>query len=190
MRIYYISISICLLSTTKTLRKSPWNNTIKLLPNAKLVRTKQRRWNPKYIAMVKEELEKLSEAKFIRPMETTEWVSLMVLALKKNGKLRVCINYKALNKGAKKDQYPLPFCEEKFGRSNGAQDVHIQRWVQGLRSSENCSKGLIEHHIHHTMGNILLHNNALWFVQCSKDISMFNEPCLWTILMPFLKIFH
>jgi hypothetical protein len=62
--------------------------------------------------MVKEELDKLLEAGFIRPVETTEWVSPVVLALKKNGKLRVCVNYKALNKVTKKDRYPLPFCEE------------------------------------------------------------------------------
>jgi hypothetical protein len=35
----------------------------------------------------------------------------VVLALKKNGKLKVCVNYKALNKVTKKDRYPLPFCE-------------------------------------------------------------------------------
>jgi len=62
--------------------------------------------------MVKEELDKLLEAGFIRPVETTAWVSPMVLALTKNGKLRVCVNYKALNKVTKKDRYPLPFCEE------------------------------------------------------------------------------
>ncbi len=48
--------------------------------------------------MVKEEFDKLLEAGFIRPMETTEWVSPMVLTLKKNDKLRVCVNYKALTK--------------------------------------------------------------------------------------------
>jgi hypothetical protein len=85
---------------------------IELLPNAKLIRTKQGRWNPKYIAMVKEELDKLLEVGFIRLVETTEWVSHLVLALKKNGKLRVCITYKALNKVTKKNRYPLPFCEE------------------------------------------------------------------------------
>ncbi len=84
---------------------------IELLPNAKPIRAKQGRWNPRYIAMVKEELNKLLEAGFIRPVETTEWVSLVVLALKKNGKLKVCVNYKALNKVTKKDRYPLPFCE-------------------------------------------------------------------------------
>jgi hypothetical protein len=62
--------------------------------------------------MVKEELNKLLEARFIRLVETTKWVSPMVLALKKNGKLRVCVNYKVLNKVTKKDQYPLPFFEE------------------------------------------------------------------------------
>jgi len=54
------------------------------------------------MVMVKEELDKLLEAGF-RLVETTEWVSPLVLTLKKNGKLRVCVNYKALNKVTKKD---------------------------------------------------------------------------------------
>ncbi len=63
---------------------------------------------------MKEALDKLLEVRFIRPMETTEWVSPVVLALKKNGKLRVCVNYKVLNKVTKKDRYPLPFCEKNL----------------------------------------------------------------------------
>jgi hypothetical protein len=85
---------------------------IELVPNAKPIKANQGRWNPKYMAMVKEELEKLFEVGFIRPVETTEWVFSVVLTLKKNGKLRVCVNYKPLNKVTKKDRYPLPFCEE------------------------------------------------------------------------------
>jgi len=87
---------------------------IELLPNAKPIKTKQGRWNPRYTTMVKEELDKLLKARFIRPVETIEWVSPMVLASKKNGKLRVCVNYKALNKVTKKDQYPLPICEKNL----------------------------------------------------------------------------
>ncbi len=83
---------------------------IELLPNAKPIRAKQGRWNPRYTAMVKEELDKLLEAGFIRAVKTTEWVSPVVLTLKKNGKLRVCVNYKA----TKKDRYPLPFCEKNL----------------------------------------------------------------------------
>jgi hypothetical protein len=85
---------------------------IELLPNDKPFETKQRRWNPKYTIMMKEELDKLLEVGFIRPVKTTEWVFPMVLALKKNDKLRVCVNYKALNKVTKKDYHPFSFCEE------------------------------------------------------------------------------
>jgi len=60
---------------------------IELLQNAKLVKIKQGRWNPIYIVKVKEELDKLLEARFIRLMKTLEWVFFMVLALKKNDKL-------------------------------------------------------------------------------------------------------
>jgi len=87
---------------------------IELLPNAKSIKAKQGRWYPRYTTMVKEELDKLLEVGFIRPVETIEWVSPVILALKKNGKLKVCVNYKALNKVTKKDQYPLPFCEESL----------------------------------------------------------------------------
>jgi len=55
---------------------------IELLPNAKLVRTKQGKWNPIYIVMVKDKFDKLLEAGFIRPMKIIEWVFHVVLALK------------------------------------------------------------------------------------------------------------
>ncbi len=44
---------------------------IELLPNAKPIKAKQGRWNPRYMAMVKEELNKLLEVGFIRLVETT-----------------------------------------------------------------------------------------------------------------------
>ena len=85
---------------------------IELVQNAKAVRQKSYRMNPKYAVVIKIELEKLLEAGFIRPVENTEWVSPISLATKKNGQLRVCVNYKKLNDVTKKDRYPIPFCDE------------------------------------------------------------------------------
>lgn len=82
---------------------------IPLFPNAKPVRTKERRMNPRLQLIVKAELEKLLEAGFIKPVEITDWVSPMVLVKKKNGKLRVCIDYRCLNKVTQKDHFPIPF---------------------------------------------------------------------------------
>jgi len=46
-------------------------HNFELLPNAKSIKTKQGRWNPRYIIMVKEELDKLLETRFIKPVETS-----------------------------------------------------------------------------------------------------------------------
>jgi hypothetical protein len=35
-----------------------------------------------------------------------------VVVLKKNGKLKICVDFRKLNKVTKKDPYPLPFCDK------------------------------------------------------------------------------
>jgi hypothetical protein len=49
---------------------------------------------------------------FIKPIEEANWLSPIVLVPKKNGKLRVCVDFKTLNVVIKKDPYPLPFTDE------------------------------------------------------------------------------
>ena len=45
-------------------------------------------------------------------MEDLEWVSPVVVTPKKNGKWRVCVDYKPLNVVTKRDHFPLPFQDE------------------------------------------------------------------------------
>lgn len=82
---------------------------IPLIPGAKPVRQKERRMNPQLQLLVKAELERLLQAGFIKPVEITDWVSPMVIVKKKNGKLRVCVDYRKLNACTQKDHFPLPF---------------------------------------------------------------------------------
>eukprot|EP00253_Pinus_taeda_P005557 PITA_05557 len=42
----------------------------------------------------------------------SEWVSPLVLVPKKNGKWRIYVDYKELNKSTKKDHFPLPFIDQ------------------------------------------------------------------------------
>ncbi len=49
--------------------------------------------NPHLQLIVNDELEKLLEASFIKSVEITDWMFSMVMVIKKNGKLRVCIDY-------------------------------------------------------------------------------------------------
>jgi hypothetical protein len=49
---------------------------------------------------------------FIQPIEETTWLSPIVVVPKKNGKLKICVDYIKLNKATKKDLYPLQFFDE------------------------------------------------------------------------------
>ena len=64
------------------------------------------------MAALKEEVDKLLSGGFIYPVETTEWVSSVVVAPKKDGKWRVCVDFKPFNAATKKDPYPLPFVDD------------------------------------------------------------------------------
>lgn len=79
--------------------------------DAKPIRQRQHRLNPKYSMMVKEELDKLLNAGFIYPVPYSEWVSPIVMVPKKNGKIRICQDYRQLNAVTKKDFFPLPFTD-------------------------------------------------------------------------------
>ena len=57
---------------------------------------------------IKEEIERLVRVGFIRPTKYVEWLSNIVHVLKKNGKLRICIDFKNINMATPKDEYPMP----------------------------------------------------------------------------------
>ena len=62
---------------------------------------------------LKAELKKMCEKKIIAPVKTpTDWVSSIVVATKKSGDLRVCINPQSLNKALKRENYQLPVLED------------------------------------------------------------------------------
>jgi hypothetical protein len=60
---------------------------------------------------VKKEVERLVEANFIRPCRYAEWISNIVPVYKKNGKMRVCIDFRDLNRATPMDGYPMPVAD-------------------------------------------------------------------------------
>ena len=84
---------------------------IKTYAGAKLVRQKLCQIYPKKIAAIKEEVEKLLSASFIYSVRLTEWVSNIMPIAKKQGTIRVCVNYRDLNKACPKENYPTPFID-------------------------------------------------------------------------------
>jgi hypothetical protein len=54
----------------------------------------------------------LLKSGFIQFVEEVTWLSPIVIVLKKDGKLKIYIDFKKLNAATKKDLYPLPFIDE------------------------------------------------------------------------------
>jgi hypothetical protein len=55
------------------------------------------------------EVQRLLDANIIREVKYLEWMANVVLVLKKNGKMRMCIDFTDLNKACRKDPFP---CQE------------------------------------------------------------------------------
>ena len=55
-----------------------------------------------------------------RVYEPTEWVNSMVTIIKPNGKLRICIDPRNLNKAIKREHYPMKTIEEIASRMPNA----------------------------------------------------------------------
>ncbi|XP_006605138.1 uncharacterized protein [Glycine max] len=70
-----------------------------------------RRFAPEIMSKIKEEIERLLRCKFIRAARYVEWLANIVPVIKKNGTLRVCIDFRDLNNATPKDEYAMPVAE-------------------------------------------------------------------------------
>ena len=63
------------------------------------------------IFKIKEEIERLIRAGFIRPTRYVEWLSNIVPVIKKNGKVKIYIDFRNLNLATPKDEHPMPVAD-------------------------------------------------------------------------------
>ena len=81
---------------------------LNIYPSSKPVRQKKRVFALERDNAIKEEVQKLTLAKFIREVYYPDWLANVVMVKKANGKWRMCVDFTDLNKACPKDSYPLP----------------------------------------------------------------------------------
>ncbi|XP_026383852.1 uncharacterized protein LOC113279374 [Papaver somniferum] len=74
----------------------------------KPVRQNPLKMAPERKAKVAEEIDRMLEARIIRPVKYPKWLANIVAVPKKNGKIRICIDFTNLNKACPSDPYPMP----------------------------------------------------------------------------------
>ena len=76
--------------------------------------------SPLLLPMIEKEIQNLLNAKIIIPLRYSKWIANLVIVRKKNGEIRLCVDFRNLNKCSKKDNYPLPKMEHLLQRVSRA----------------------------------------------------------------------
>ncbi|XP_074284154.1 uncharacterized protein LOC141608708 [Silene latifolia] len=79
----------------------------------------QRRFRPELVPEIEKEVNKLIEAGFIREVKYSTWIANIVPVRKKNGQLRICVDFRDLNDACPKDDFPLPVTELMIDATTG-----------------------------------------------------------------------
>ncbi|KAI3780620.1 hypothetical protein L2E82_10605 [Cichorium intybus] len=93
--------------------------TIELIPGAAPVARAPYRLAPSEMVELRKQMEELLDRGFIRP-STSPWGAPILFVKKKDGSMRMCIDYRELNKITVKNKYPLPRIDDLFDQLQGA----------------------------------------------------------------------
>ena len=105
---------------------------IELTGNAKPHAPPLRRYSPLEDEEIRRQVTKLLERGHARE-STSPWGAMVLLAKKKDGSLRFCVDYRVLNNQTLKNRYALPLADQCFDQAQGAcfftrLDLHSGFW--------------------------------------------------------------
>ncbi|GAA0159810.1 hypothetical protein LIER_16508 [Lithospermum erythrorhizon] len=100
------------------------------------VKQGQRRFRSELVPSIEAKVNKLIEAGFIPEVTYPTWLSNIVPVKKKNGQSRVCVDFRDLNHGFPKDDFPLPIPELMIDATIGHESIIIH-WFFGIQSDSH-----------------------------------------------------
>ena len=113
--------------------------TIDLIPGTEPISIPPYRMAPAELRELKAQLEELLSKGLIKP-SISPWGALVLFVKKKDGSLRLCIDYRQLNRVTIRNQYPLPRIDEFFDQLQGSRvysKIHLRSGYHQLRVQES-----------------------------------------------------
>jgi hypothetical protein len=92
---------------------------IDLIPGTAPIAKRPYRMAPAELAELKEQLRDLQQKGYIRP-SSSPWGAPVLFVKKKDGSMRMCVDYRSLNEVTIKNKYPLPRIDDLFDQLKGA----------------------------------------------------------------------
>ena len=113
---------------------------IELVPGTAPILIAPYRMAPVELADLKKQLQELLDKGFIRP-RVSPWGAPVLFVKKKDGPMRMCIDYRRLNRVTVKNRYPLPWIDDLFDQLQGASvfsKINLRSGYHQLRVSESA----------------------------------------------------
>ncbi|MCU7901934.1 MAG: reverse transcriptase family protein [Candidatus Thiodiazotropha sp. (ex Lucinoma aequizonata)] len=141
--------------------------------DAKPIKQRMRRTPLCFVGEEETHLKKMLSAGVIQP-SVSDWASAPVLIRKRDGAVRWCIDYRALNNVTVKDVFPLPLVEDCLDTLAGKQwfsklDANSAYWQIGIKDEDRkktaftTKYGLLEWASGFAMHQQLLPGSSIWF---------------------------
>src|SRR3954467_10641476 len=91
---------------------------IELVPGIAPIAQRPYRMNAEELVELKKQLNDMLQKGLIRP-SVSPWGSLVLFVDKRDGNIRMCVDYRNMNEVTIKNKYPLPKIEDLFDKLNG-----------------------------------------------------------------------
>ncbi|XP_074579120.1 uncharacterized protein LOC141835644 [Curcuma longa] len=104
---------------------------LNVLPGARPIKQKRRHFGPEQNKVIRDEVQKLLKAGYIKEVHFPTWLSNVVLVPKPGNKWRVCVDFRDLNKACPKDCYPLPRIDQLVDSTSGHEYICMLDAYQG-----------------------------------------------------------
>ncbi|CAA0814772.1 Unknown protein, partial [Striga hermonthica] len=106
-------------------------HSLNIDPTVRPVKQKRRHFGVELDVVIEAEAEKLLKAGHVQPIQFPEWLSNSVMVRKGEGKWRMCIDFRDLNKACPKDHYPLPRIDQLVDSTDGCELLSMMDASQG-----------------------------------------------------------
>jgi hypothetical protein len=112
---------------------------IELVPGTAPIAQRAYRINPQELEELKRQLADMLSKGLIRP-SVSPWGSPILFVDKRDGTIRLCVDYRELNEVTIKNKYPLPKIEDLYDKLNGAKvfsKIHLRTGYHQLKVRES-----------------------------------------------------
>ena len=138
------------------------------------VKQKLRRVKPEMLLKIMEEVKKQLDAGFLEVSKYPQWVANIVLVPKKDGKVRMCVDYRDLNRASSKNNFPLPHIDTLVDNTAKHSLFFFMDGFSGYNQIRMAPEAMEKNHILDHVGDLLLQGHAFWAEECRGNISESN----------------